>query len=71
MIWSWILGTVGITGLLIAGRQVWWGWLINLVNEVLWISYAIATEQYGFILMALCYGVVYLRNAIVGRRIND
>lgn len=71
MIWSWILGILGVTGLWIAGRQVWWGWLINLVNEVLWISYAIATQQYGFILMAICYGAVYLRNAIVGRRIND
>lgn len=71
MIWSWILGTVGITGLLIAGRRVWWGWLITLVNEVLWISYAIATKQYGFIFMAICYATVYLRNALINRRIND
>jgi hypothetical protein len=71
MLWSWILGILGVTGLWLAGKQVWWGWLITLINEILWITYAIATEQYGFIFMAICYAMVYLRNAIVNRRLND
>jgi hypothetical protein len=62
-LWSWVLGSLGVTGLLIAGNRVWWGWLINLVNEVLWVVYAVVTEQYGFILMAIAYGLVYARNA--------
>lgn len=61
--WSWVLGFLGVTGLLIAGNRVWWGWLINLANEILWIIYAIVTKQYGFILMAIAYGLVYARNA--------
>lgn len=61
-LWSWVLGALGVTGLLIAGNRVWWGWLINLANEVLWVVYAIVTEQYGFILMAIAYGLVYARN---------
>lgn len=65
--WSWLLGILGVTGLWIAGRQVWWGWLINLSNEVLWVIYAIVTEQYGFILMALAYAIVYARNAVAWR----
>jgi hypothetical protein len=71
MLWSWILGILGVTGLWLAGKQVWWGWLITLINEILWITYAIATGQYGFIFMAICYAMVYLRNAIVNRRLND
>lgn len=61
--WSWVLGILGVTGLLIAGSKIWWGWLINLVNEVLWIVYAMTTKQYGFILMAIAYASVYARNA--------
>lgn len=64
--WSWLLGILGVTGLLIAGSKIWWGWLINLANEILWIIYAISTEQYGFILMAVAYAVVYARNAKLG-----
>jgi hypothetical protein len=60
---SWILGILGVTGLLIAGRRRWWGWTINLANEVLWVIYAIRTAQYGFILMAAGYGSVYAYNA--------
>jgi len=62
-LWSWVLGALGVTGLLIAGNRVWWGWLINLANEILWIVYAIRTKQYGFILMAIAYALVYARNA--------
>jgi hypothetical protein len=66
-----VLGTLGVTGLLIAGNRVWWGWLINLVNEILWIVYAIRTKQYGFILMAIAYAAVYARNAKNTRKYNE
>jgi hypothetical protein len=61
--WSWLLGVIGVTGLLIAGQKKWWGWVLNVFNEGLWIFYALLTEQYGFILMALAYAIVYARNA--------
>jgi hypothetical protein len=61
--WSWLLAAVGITGLWLAGRKIWWAWLIGLGAQVLWIAYAVATGQYGFIAAALAYGVVYGRNA--------
>ena len=70
-IWSWVLGTLGVTGLLIAGNRVWWGWLINLANEILWVVYAVKTKQYGFILMAGVYALVYARNARNGWKHNE
>ena len=70
-IWSWVLGTLGVTGLLIAGNRVWWGWLINLANESLWVVYAVKTKQYGFILMAAAYALVYARNARNGWKHNE
>jgi hypothetical protein len=63
--WSWILTAVGVVGLYFAGRKMWWSWLIGLGAQVLWIAYAIATEQWGFIVSALAYGGVYGRNALL------
>lgn len=63
MWWSWLLTAVGVLGLYLAGRKLWWAWLIGLGAQVLWIAYAITTKQYGFIVSALAYGWVYAKNA--------
>jgi len=61
--WSWLLTAIGITGLIGAGKKLWWSWLIGLSAQGLWLTYALATKQYGFVVSALAYGVVYARNA--------
>jgi hypothetical protein len=66
--WSWILTSVGLLGLFLAGMKIWWAWLIGLSAQVLWIVYAIQTEQYGFIVSALAYGFVYGFNALKWRK---
>ena len=45
--WSWILAVIGVTGIFFVGRKTIWGWYVLLFNELLWIAYAINTEQYG------------------------
>ncbi|MFW7414741.1 hypothetical protein [Demequina sp. SO4-18] len=62
--WDWLLTAVGVTGFILAGRRVWWSWYVNLACQALWMAYAIVTEQYGFIIAALVYTVVFLRNAL-------
>jgi hypothetical protein len=62
--WSFILAGVGIIGLWIAGRKNAWGWAIGAGAQVLWIIYAVATQQWGFIASALAYGFVYIRNFV-------
>ena len=61
--WSWLLMIVGVTGLVFAAKKLWWAWLIGLFSEVLWVVYAIVTNQLGFIIFAVVYAVVYARNA--------
>jgi nicotinamide riboside transporter PnuC len=64
MYWSYILAAIGVTGIFFVGRKTIWGWHILLVNEALWITYAIITKQYGFILSAIAYAAVYIRSYI-------
>jgi len=57
--WSWLLTVVGVTGLWFAGRKDWRGWLIGLAAQALWITYALVSQQYGFLASAAAYGWVY------------
>ena len=73
MAWSWVLAAIGVTGIFFVGRKVIWAWLLLLFNECLWIIYAVTTKQYGFIVAALAYGVVYIRSYIhwSKEKVND
>jgi hypothetical protein len=59
--WSWVLAVIGVTGIYFVGRKTIWGWVVLLFNEVLWIVYALTTNQYGFIFSAVAYAIVYTR----------
>lgn len=60
--WSWLLAVIGVAGIFLVGRKTIWGWLVLCVNECLWIFYALATKQYGFIVMAVAYALVYVKS---------
>ena len=62
--WSWVLAFIGVAGIFLVGRKTVWGWLVLLINEFLWIIYALTTKQYGFIVAAVAYGVVYVKSFI-------
>jgi hypothetical protein len=62
--WSWILTAVGVTGAYLAGQKNPWGWFLGLAIQPVWIVYALVTEQYGFVVSALAYGLMYAKNFI-------
>ncbi len=61
--WSWILTAVGLTGIILAGRRIWWCWYINLACQGLWFTYALVTKQYGFVVSSIVYTIVFSNNA--------
>ena len=60
--WSYILTAIGLFGMWLAGRKDWRGWLIGLSAQGVWLTYAVATQQWGFIVSAFAYGWVYALN---------
>jgi hypothetical protein len=60
--WSYLLTAGGVFGLWLAGRKNWWGWVVGLAMQLVWLSYAVITAQWGFIVSALAYGAVYAAN---------
>lgn len=66
--WSYLLTAGGVFGLWLAGRKNQYGWAVGLAMQALWISYAVATRQWGFIVSALAYGAVYAKNFSAWKR---
>ncbi|ACH62879.1 PnuC-like nicotinamide riboside transporter [Mycobacterium phage Tyke] len=57
--WSYLLTAVGVTGIYLTTRKLWWGFALGLVAQVLWAVYAVVTHQYGFLFSVLAYGSVH------------
>ena len=68
LLWSFVLSTIGVFGIYLAGSKNVWGWFLGLGAQVLWFIFAIVTKQYGFIISAFAYGWVYGRNFLKWRR---
>lgn len=59
---SLILGIVGITGQVVASRNARAGWTISLLNQPLWVLFALATSQYGLLIMNAGYATAAVLN---------
>lgn len=59
---SLVLAGAGCTGLVLAGKGKWQGWLIGLCVQPVWAVFAIVTKGYGLLLTCLMYGTVYGKN---------
>lgn len=64
----WATTAMGASIMYLAARQRTRriAWALGLLNQVAWISYAIAAEAHGFIVGSLIYGTVYARNFFKG-----
>src|SRR6266540_4596118 len=67
-LWSVALSGLGLVGLGLAGRRSYWGWVLGLVDEALWVAYAIHSRQWAFCVSALAYSWVYACNLRAWRR---
>lgn len=59
--WSMLLASIGIAGLYLTTRPEpvrWYGFIVGLAVQALWIAYAVTTHQLGFVVSAIAYGAV-------------
>lgn len=54
--------SLNLTAMILAGRHLWWAWLVGVLAECFWFYYGYATGQWGFAFFAILFGAVYLRN---------
>ena len=66
--WSWILMSMNLTAMILAGRKIWQAWLVGVAAEVMWVVYGYFTQQWGFAFFGFIFAAVYLRNAYRWRK---
>lgn len=62
---SYLIAIIGIVAFWLVGggpRSRAVSFCLSFLNQVIWIIYAVATEQHGFILGAVVFGAVAIRN---------
>jgi hypothetical protein len=62
---SYLIAGIGIAALWLLGggrKARAWGFALNLANQIIWVVYALATGQHGFIVGAVVFGAVAARN---------
>lgn len=62
--WSYAVTIVGVTGFILAGRNVWWAWWINVGCQGLWVALAFATGLYAFLISSAIYTPIFVMNAV-------
>lgn len=60
---SWLVTAFGLLGFWLAGKKLWWSWYVNIVNQLLWVGFALVTGYYAFLVGTAFYFVVFTRNA--------
>jgi hypothetical protein len=65
--WLLALTLTGMGGMWLVAKH-WWGWLVYLVNEVLWFAYGLMLHATPLYVMAVLWFSVGVRNLVVTRR---
>lgn len=61
-IFPWILAGAGVSILWMTGSGYRIGWLLGAILQFFWAYYAIATNQYGFLVECVAYFVIFARS---------
>ena len=62
MWWSFALAFASMFGLWLVSKNAKFGWAWCAGMEVLWVAWAYWLQQWGFLLLCVCYGGVYVYN---------
>ncbi len=61
---DWLISIISCIILWLMGNKSKWGPRLGILNQTLWIIYAVSIEQYGLLLGVLTYTVIHIRNCI-------
>lgn len=60
--WSWVLAAGGLGQLWLAGKKLRSAWVVGFVTSCLWAVFAVMTGSWGFLVSAVVFGFVHVRN---------
>jgi hypothetical protein len=66
---DWVLSITSCLMLWLMGNRSKWGPRVGILNQALWIIYAISIDQVGLLLGVLAYTVIHIRNCFKWERV--
>lgn len=63
----WMTSAVTLLGMWLLARKDWRGWVVGLVNQVLWVATAVLFKTWGFLPLTCALIVVYTRGLLAWR----
>lgn len=66
----WLLSAITVWQLLLAGNRKPYAWAVMLVNQALWLTWIIASAEWGLLPMNIALWVVAFRNHLKWTRAN-
>lgn len=63
----WLLSAITIYMTVLAGNKAKHAWMVGIVNQLLWLTWIIATLNWGFLPMNIALWIVYTRNHLKWR----
>ena len=61
---QWVLATRNVGSAYLSGKRNKWGWALLVVTQLLFVAYAIATSQYGFLLQNVAMAAIGVVNYV-------
>lgn len=59
-----LTSVVTLTGMWLAGSHRWQGWLVGLLNQILWLAFIVAFAAWGLLPLCAALIVIYGRNLL-------
>ena len=69
--WSWVLSILGGLQIYLAGKKLWYAWLVTLLCEAIWLTYTFITKQWGFLVGCAIDGIIGTKNLIQWKKEHD
>lgn len=60
---EYLLSILGVLGIFLAGRNIWWAWYITVIVQTFWIVYFFVTHQQSLMIDSMIYFIVFVVNA--------
>lgn len=67
----WILSAITIYTMFLANEKSKNTWIVGLINQALWLIWIILISAWGLLPMNIALWVIYTRNHIKWRALND
>lgn len=63
----WLTSAGTLLGMWLVGQKRSVGWIVGLVNQVLWVTFAIAFEAWGLLPLTVALIIIYTRALVKWR----